>query len=191
MISSRHRFIVTIITTAVTILAANAVAGMLFSSLGKTWGSRGWNYVLALWIILATTGVSAGLAGYLPVEFKLARRTCAVISTALSGAILGFYYGGTASDHNAIIAIISSVALGLIFALLTRQEQIKIAVALISAIAAYGFGFFAGTQGIALISVSSPGGGIWILVCCLYLLMAIANLLAGFRLARFASRERV
>ena len=49
------------------------------------------------------------------------------------------------------------------------------AVAFISAIAAYGFGFFAGIQGIGLISVSQfISGIIWLLVCLLYLAMAIA-----------------
>ena len=167
--------ILTFVAAVTTIVAIDAIFSMLFGSLGKTAASSGWNYVLTLYVFLAVIGISYYLSMVSPIQLP---RFC-LIPTLLSGALLGFYFGGIASDKDPQVAIISAIALSILFGIGFWQKYrfLSVAVASIATIAAYGFAFFAGTQSLSLLSVSIILPGIiWGLVCSIYIVLTINNL---------------
>jgi len=183
MTKKSSRFaILTAIASASILVTSNAISVMVFGSLGKTADNTGWSYVVALCIVLATTGLTAYLADFRGLKSRLFQSTCLFVSTLLGGAILGFYYGGTASNNNPQFATIAAITFGLIFGICTWQKYqiISVAAAFISALAAYGFGLYAGTRGIASLSASiNLGGMIWVAVCLVYIAIALENFLTG------------
>ena len=108
-----------------------------------------------------------------------------MISTLLCGALIGFYYGGIAADKNPLVALISAIALGILFGLwrwLKYHFSLAI-VAFTSSIAAYGFAFFSGTQALSLFSVSNNLAGIfWLAFCLIYIAIAIKSFRVGIKI---------
>lgn len=194
MTKKSSRFaILTAIASASILITSNAISVMVFGSLGKTTDNNGWNYVVALCIVLATTGLTAYLGNFKGYKLKVFRSACLFISKLLGGAILGFYYGGTASNNNPQVAIISAISISLIFAICAWQKYqiITVAAAFISALTAYGFSLYAGTQGIASLSTSvNLWGIIWSIACLVYIAIALENFLTGVsKIIEYASRS--
>ncbi|MDJ0633790.1 MAG: hypothetical protein QNJ34_11440 [Xenococcaceae cyanobacterium MO_188.B29] len=171
-----------IFVVVVSILAFDAIATMLFGSLGKTTESSEWNYILTLYIFLASLGAIALIANLKTnlTIFKIFKPIATVLSATLSFALLGFYYGGSTTNNNPQIAIITAIALGIvgtIFSLKYNQFIIK-GVTSIASIAAYGFAFYAVTNASAYFSVANLFGGIsWGIICLIYLSITINNLM--------------
>lgn len=152
-------------------MASHAISVMLFASLGKTSTNSGWNYVLALYIFLATIAIT----DYLTLITSRRSNLFKLISTLLSGALLGFYYGGIAADNNSQIAIIGAVLFSIIFALEYWRKSyfLPIIVTLIAAISAYGFAFVLITQAISLLSVAAIiPGAFWSIFGGIYTILA-------------------
>ena len=183
MTKKSSRFaILTAIASASILLSSNAISVMVFGSLGKTLDNSGWNYVVALCIVLAITGLTAYLANFKKLKSKLFKSVYLFVSTLLGGALLGFYYGGTASNDNPQVAVVSAISLGLIFGIgaWQKSQAISVAAAFISALAAYGFSLYTGTQGIASLNASfNLWGIIWALICVVYIAIALENFLIG------------
>jgi len=109
--------------------------------------------------------------------------------TTLSGVLLGFYYGGTYTDNNSQAAVISAIAVGIVFNLLNyyRRQAVYLAAIVIAGVCAYGFALIRGIAAINLIAGSLLIPGIiWGSVCLIYLGLAVHNLampLASFAIA--------
>ena len=159
-----------VVVVVVSILAFNAITTMLFGSLGKTPESSDWNYILTLYIFLASIGAIATVA---KIKSKLKIFTIfKPLTGGLSFALLGFYYGGSIADNNPQIATLSAIALGILGTVLSLKPALLVtaAVATITTIAAYSFAFYAGTKAIDLFTVSQLLGGIlWGTICVIYL----------------------
>ena len=152
---------------------------MLFASLGKTPTNSGWNYVLAFYIFLAAIATTAYLAHIL----KRYSHLLQLFSSLLSGALLGFYYGGVATNNNPQFAAASAVFLSFIFAFAhwRKYSYLSVVVKIIATISAYGFAYFLGTQTIYLLSVNSIiSGALWSIFCVTYLFIATNITIAEF-----------
>ena len=164
----------------VSILSFDAIATMIFGSLGKTQESSGWNYVLTLYIFLGSLGIISTIANTqskLKISLNF-QSIPTVLSATLSFALLGFYYGGTMTDNNHQVATIAAITSGAIATILSlKQNQILGAATMpIATIAAYGFAFYAGTNAIALFAVSKLLGGIfWGIICLIYIGLTVVN----------------
>ena len=135
-----------ILTIFLTILASDAVATMVFGSLGKTPESAEWNYILILYIFLAFLGASVTVYRFTKIQFIIT-----ILLPILSFALLGFYYGGSLTNNNPQIAIITAFISSTIggFISIKKNKIILEIITPVATISAYGFAFYAGTNAIA------------------------------------------
>lgn len=179
--STKYFFTIAIVLI-VSILALDAITTMLFGSLGKTPESSDWNYILALYIFLASLGAISLVANLEKSKlkvFQILQAIAKILSVTLSCALIGFYYGGSLTNNNLQVAIFAALALAVLGTILSlRQNQmIFAAVNPVPIISAYGFAYYAGTKAIALFYGSRLLGGIlWGLICLAYLGVTMVNI---------------
>ena len=141
-----------------TIVFFHAVSQMVFGVIERTPESPVWVFAIALLISLAITGIASAAMSFAREKIIL-HRIFTTISGVVSGAIIGFFYGGTAAGgKNPQIAIISAILAGLIMMIscfLFRREFIEITLSIGGAVANYGFAFLVGTRAIAFFSTQN------------------------------------
>lgn len=163
-----------IITTIVFILIFDAIAAMLFGSLGMTSESNRWNYVLLLYIFLAILGTSESIY-----NLKKSESISTIISTILGFSLLGFYYGGSITNDNFYIALSTALVSNILGVFLLKKYHAitLIIIKLIKTIAAYGFAAFTGINAMSLFTVSRFLEAIlWGIVGLIYINFTVSNL---------------
>lgn len=171
-------------------LTVKAFSAMIFASLGATAESVQ-SYILALAISLAIAGAFSGVRAMTGSQSGFGR-VATIVSAAASGALLGFYYGGTATDNNPKIAIAGAVFGAVVMAIaisLVRRRFVAVVVAVAGAVAGYGFAFFVGAIAIAHFSTqnliigvawgSLSVGYIWLTINSLILMVREINSACG------------
>lgn len=162
------------IASAVTVLLGNAVTKMLFGAIGVTQTSKGWNLVVALYVFLILSAIFAFVSALVPSSLQ---KTCYGASVFCSGALGGFFYGGTISQNNSQIALLTAIVVGLVSGLLVwfLPSWLGLAGKVAAGICAYGFALAAGVYSISLVAVTSwLPGIIWGGICLLFLTLTIA-----------------
>ncbi|MBE9126494.1 MULTISPECIES: pentapeptide repeat-containing protein [unclassified Coleofasciculus] len=150
------------VAVVVALLAVDAIARMIFGSLGRTPGEPAWAYILALYISMGIAGVGSGIRGITGTK-SIAGRIATVMSGTASGALLGFFYGGSTTGNNPQIATAAAVLGGMVMAVISfraRNRLVAVAVSVAGAVAGYGFAFLVGTIAIAFLSVQKLVGGV-------------------------------
>ena len=131
---------------------------MIFGVIERTPESPVWVYGIALSISLAIAGIAC-TAMSLAKKKSIFKRISRILCGATSGAILGFFYGGTAAGgKNPQVAIASAVLGGLIMAISSfyfKKGFITMTLSIAGTIYSYGFGFLAGTRAIAFLSTQN------------------------------------
>ncbi|MGB6295357.1 MAG: pentapeptide repeat-containing protein [Rivularia sp. (in: cyanobacteria)] len=126
-----------------TIIVFHAVSQMIFGVIERTPESPVWVYGIALSISLAIAGI-ASAAMSLAKRKSIYKRIITILSGATSGAILGFFYGGTAAGgKNPQVAIASAVIGALIMAISSfylKKEKGLIPISLSVAGTIYSYG---------------------------------------------------
>ncbi|MEL7316320.1 MAG: pentapeptide repeat-containing protein [Cyanobacteria bacterium J06559_3] len=120
------------------VLMFHAVSSMVFGAMGTLPGQPAWPYVLALYIVLAIAATSSGLQTF-RTPFAMPIRLCTASANA---ALMGFFYGGSLMNNNPVSAVVGAVALGTLGLLVAgwgRTTLVSASLALLSAIATYGF----------------------------------------------------
>ncbi|MGB3758647.1 MAG: pentapeptide repeat-containing protein [Rivularia sp. (in: cyanobacteria)] len=148
----------TSVTFITIIIAFHAVSQMVFGVIERTPESPVWVYGIALSISLAIAGIAC-TAMSLAKSKSIFKRISTILSGATSGAILGFFYGGTAAGgKNPQVAIASAVIGGLIMGISCfyfKKGFIPITLSVAGKIYSYGFGFLVGTRAIAFLSTQN------------------------------------
>ena len=159
-------------------IAFHAFSTMIFGSLGNTPEHPAYGYGVVLAAFLAVAGmVIAAMAGY---------RSAAKIALALvTGALLGFFYIGTALEQDPQAAIIGAVVCGGLGAIASRITHAVLwsnAVLAVGTVATYGFAFLAGVNALNHLSVDQYFRGIlWLLVSGVYLWLTLRGLILLFQ----------
>jgi hypothetical protein len=151
----------------------DAISRLIFAALGQTSEDAGWNYVLVLYGVLGLAGMGQHTSSPF---FR-------VIPATASGALLGFFYGGSWTENDPRIAAISAVTVGLIAAGASfwKRSQVMIAITTARAIARYGFAFLVATIAINHLSTRNPWGLLWSFLAMLYIQFTITALLSLLR----------
>ena len=140
------------------IIVFHAVSQMIFGVIERTPESPVWVYGIALSMSLAMAGIAC-TAMSLAKKKTIFKGISTIIFGATSGAILGFFYGGTAAGgKNPQVAITFAVIGALIMAISSfyfKKGFIPITLSVAGTIYSYGFGFLAGTRAIAFLSTQN------------------------------------
>ncbi len=161
------RFLITLtfITFLTGIIAFQAISQMSFGVLGRTPEDSAWSYTIALFVSLGIAGISTAIRGMIH-RNEILQRIATTLSGATSGALLGFYYGGISQNNNPQIAVMSSairVAIpsgiaSLIMAIISfyiTEPYMRVTVAALGFIAAYGFAFLIWSLAVAYLSTQN------------------------------------
>ncbi|MEM9925761.1 MAG: pentapeptide repeat-containing protein [Cyanobacteria bacterium P01_D01_bin.50] len=146
------------ITSITIIIVFHAVSQMIFGVIERTPQSPIWSYALALSISLGLAGITCVTMGAAR-DKSFLKQIAIILSGATSGAILGFFYGGTAAGgKNPQVAIASAVIGALIMAVTSfyfEKGFIPIILSVSGTVASYGFAFLIGTRAIAFLSTQN------------------------------------
>jgi hypothetical protein len=181
----------------VALLAANAVSSTIFGVLGQTAEDPAWSYALVLYIVLGLATTAAALRAIASTQKnKRIENAARIISGAMSGALLGFFYGGSCTGNNAQIAIASAVIGGSIAAILlarsfsknaaiAKTRLIVMAAAVAETVSVYGFALLAGAMAIALFSGQHlVWGAVWGVISLGTLRLTIDSLMLAVKQVR-------
>jgi hypothetical protein len=144
--SRRQRATLGTIALLMALLMGHAVSQMVFGAMGQTPAEPAWSYVVALYISLGI----AGSIGLYPLKPAVIGKLLPLLSVTASGALLGFFYGGSATKNNPQVAIVAAI-IGTLLApgSTLRWRTGKIAFTSAATVAAYGFAFLMGTTVLA------------------------------------------
>ena len=145
--------------------------------------------MLALYGVLSLAGVSAGISSFKRIPLKTSR-LAGTFSAVLSGALLGFFYAGSASGNNPTIAIVGAMFAGLVMlaASVLLHQIIKIAIVTITTVTSYGAAFLLGATASMSLSTQQLGIGF---VCAIatfaYVWLTLNSLKSIIRSLKLAS----
>jgi Pentapeptide repeats (8 copies) len=144
-----------IIAFVVIIITFQAISQMSFGVLGRTPEESSWSYSVALFVSLGIAGLCASLVGIIQPSM---RQLLTIISGTASGALLGFYYGGSL-QNNPQVAIISAVAASLMMAFVCfkfrRSGFVRLLIVIAGCVANYGFAFLLSSLTFAFLSTQN------------------------------------
>ncbi|MEB3232399.1 MAG: pentapeptide repeat-containing protein [Leptolyngbyaceae bacterium] len=184
-----RQIILTVIPTLLLVwLSITAFSQMIFGGLGTTRDHSAWGYTMALNVSLALAGGMTGVQRWRSLP-PFCRQLCPILAHMATGALLGFFYGGTWSGNQAPVAIAAAIILGLLGIAVGwgwGPRWLGAGLTVSGAIAAYGFCFSAGTHASALTHTQQYGSGLlWWGISLAYLVGTVRSLsLAVERLGR-------
>jgi hypothetical protein len=134
----------------VALVMTDAVSRLVFGALGKTWEDPAWPFVVLLQGVMAAIGLTSVMSLWAK---RPLRAWAYSASGLLTGALLGFFYGGYLNDSNPSSAgvgtIVGLMGMGILLRIAGHHPWLRVGVLVGRAIALYGFAFFVGMWAIA------------------------------------------
>jgi hypothetical protein len=185
IVTSRKQItILSAVAIATCLIVGDVLTRLILGTQGQIPGSRSWSFVLLLYGVLSVAGCACAIASKQPKTSKLAR-FAGTISAALSGALLGFFYAGTATNNNSTAALAGMVFGGLIMFfvnLRVRWQIVKVARSSAGSVSTYGAAFLFSATASAFMSTGQLfWGGFFSLVSLLYFWFACVSFAATIR----------
>lgn len=178
------------LTIAIALWVADALSRLIFSALGQLPNSRAWSFVLLLYGVLSLAGVSTGVGLSNRISVKTSR-IASLVSAALSGALLGFLYAGSASGNNPSSAIAGAVAAGLVMvigSLWIDWTLLQIAIATVQTVTVYAAAFLLGATASMSLSAQQFDIGLTCAIAALvYVWLAFKSLKGVVRSLKLAA----
>jgi Pentapeptide repeats (8 copies) len=138
------------VAIGVALVMTDAVSRLVFGVLGKTWEDPAWPFVLLLQDVMAAIGLTSAISLWAK---RPLRAWAYSVSGLLTGALLGFFYGGYLNDSSPVAAgagaIVGLVVMGILFRIAGHHPWLRVGILVGRAIALYGFAFFVGIWAIA------------------------------------------
>lgn len=182
--SRKQITILSAVSIATCLIVGDALTRLILGAQGQIPESRGWSFVLLLYGVLSVAGCACAIASKQPKTSKLAR-FAGTISAVLSGALLGFFYAGTATNNNSTAALAGMIfggGLMLVISLRVRWQIVKVAIASAGSVSTYGAAFLFSATASAFLSTGQLfWGGFFSLVSLLYFWLACVSFAATIR----------
>ncbi len=174
----------------IALLTADALFRLIFSALGQVPNGSAWSFVLLLYGILSLVGACIGVSLFKSRATKI-RRIAHLIAAISSGALLGFFYAGSASGKNPNLAIGGAVVAGLGMVGLSqgsRPAWIQTAIATLTTVTVYAAAFLLGATASSSLSAQQFDLGLICAIGCLvYVGLAWSQLKAVVRSLKLAA----
>jgi len=169
---------------AICVIVGDVVTRLILSTQGQVPGSRSWPFVLLLYGVLSAAGIAGAIARTQRPTSKMGR-LAGTISAMLSGALLGFFYAGTATNNNSQAALAGMAIGGVLMFFVSsriRHQFAKIAIVAAGSVATYGAAFlFSATASAFLTTQKLFLGTCFALLSLLYLWFALLSFSATVR----------
>ncbi|MGL5058731.1 MAG: pentapeptide repeat-containing protein [Microcoleus sp.] len=170
-LSAKQIAILSAVAIAVCLVVGDVVTRLILGTQGQVPESRNWSFVLLLYAVLSVAGCACAIASKQPKTLKVSR-FARTISAILSGALLGFFFTGTATNNNPAAALVGMVVGGILMFFVNsrmRWQVVKIAIAAAGSVSTYGAAFlFSATASAFLSTGQLLWGGFFSLVFLLY-----------------------
>ncbi|MCC3444098.1 MAG: pentapeptide repeat-containing protein [Microcoleus sp. PH2017_03_ELD_O_A] len=139
---------------AICVIVGDVLTRLILGTQGQVPGSRSWPFVLLLYGVLGAAGIAGAIARTQPPTSKVGR-LAGTISAILSGALLGFFYAGTATKNNSQAALAGMAIGGVLMFFVSsrmRHQFAKIAIVAARSVATYGGAFLFSATASAFLS---------------------------------------
>ena len=188
-VSGRQIAVLSAGAIAICLVVGDVVTRLILSTQGQVLGSRSWPFVLLLYGVLSAAGLAGAIARTQPPTSKIGR-FAGTISAILSGALLGFFYAGTATNNNSQAALAGMAIGGVLMFFVNsriRRQFAKVAIVAAGSVATYGAAFlFSATASAFLNTDKLFWGTCFGLVSLLYLWFSFVSFSAIVREIRNA-----
>ncbi|MGI0487514.1 pentapeptide repeat-containing protein [Pantanalinema rosaneae CENA516] len=168
---------------------AHTVSQLIFGALGQVPGGSAWGFILALYMSLGIAGGMSGMSIILKPRSR-ANRSALWLAGVASSTLVGFFYGGSLTGNNAMLAIGGAVGWGSLTAIgLLRYRTVAIAaiVTTAGAVAAYGFAFLVYAHALTWWQIQQTGlGGLLMILALFYLWLTLNALVVTYHQIRQA-----
>jgi hypothetical protein len=169
---------------AVCAIVGDAVTRLILGAQGQVPESRSWPFVLLLYGVLSAAGIASALSS-IQNQNSQTGRFARRISAILSGALLGFFYAGTATNNNSTAALVGMIVGGILMfvvSLRVRRKFAIVAIASAGSISTYGAAFLFSATASAFLSTGQLfWGGCLGSIALLYLWFACVSFAATIR----------
>jgi len=169
---------------AICLVVGDVLTRLILGAQGQVPGSGSWPFVLLLYGVLSAAGFASAIASKQPKTSK-AGRLARTISAILSGALLGFFYAGTATNNNSQAAIAGMAIGGVLMFFVSsriRGQFAQVAIASAGSVATYAAAFLCSATASAFLSTHKLFWGMCFgLLSLLYLWFAFVSFSAIVR----------
>ena len=183
-LSGRQFAVLSGVAIAIYVIVGDVVTRLILGTQGQVPGSRSWPFVLLLYAVLSAAGIAGAIARTQPLTSKVGR-LAGTISAILSGALLGFFCAGTATNNNSQAALAGMAIGGVLMFFVSsrmRHQFAKIAIVAARSVATYGGAFlFSATASAFLHAQQLFLGSCFGLLSLLYLWFAFVSFSAIVR----------
>ncbi|MEG4318267.1 MULTISPECIES: pentapeptide repeat-containing protein [unclassified Microcoleus] len=142
-LSGRQIAVLSGVAIAICVIVGDVVTRLILSTQGQVPDSRSWPFVLLLYGVLSAAGMAGAIARQQQPTSKIGR-LAGTVSAILSGALLGFFYAGTATNNNSQAALAGMAIGGVLMFFVSsriRRQVAKIAIVAAGSVATYGGAF--------------------------------------------------
>ncbi|MEG4306998.1 pentapeptide repeat-containing protein [Microcoleus sp. D3_18a_C4] len=168
---------------AICLVVGDVLTRLILGTQGQVPGSGSWPFVLLLYGVLSAAGFASAIASKQPQTS--AGRLARTISAILSGALLGFFYAGTATNNNSQAALAGMSIGGVLMFLVNsriRSQFAQVAIASAGSVATYAAAFLFSATASAFLSTHKLFWGMCFgLLSLLYLWFAFVSFSALVR----------
>lgn len=189
-VSRKQVAFLTGLAIVISVVVGDVVTKLILGTQGQVPESRSWSFVLLLYSVLSAAGIASAISSIQHKHLKLGR-FAGTVSAILSGALLGFFYAGTATNNNSQAALAGMVFGGLLMFFVSsriHRQVAKIAIATAGSVSTYGAAFLFSATASAFLSVQKLFWGICFAVLSLvYLWFAFVSFSGVFREIRNAA----
>ena len=169
---------------AICLVVGDVLTRLILGAQGQVPGSRSWPFVLLLYGVLSAAGLAGAIACKYPKTSKLGR-FAGTISAILSGALLGFFYAGSATNNNSQAALAGMAIGGVLMFFVSsriRGQFAQVAIAAARSVATYAAAFlFSATASAFLSTHKLFWGTCFALLSLLYLWFSFVSFSAIVR----------
>jgi uncharacterized protein YjbI with pentapeptide repeats len=152
---SREQIVIfSAVAIAICLVVGDVLTRLILGTQGQIPESRSWPFVLLLYGVLSAAGVVSAIGHIQPETLKLSR-FARTVSAVLSGALLGFFYAGIATNNNSLAALAGMVVGGVLMFFVSsriRRQIVTVAIVAAGSVTTYGAAFLLSATASAFMS---------------------------------------